>query len=163
MWWVARGGTPHPNMPRAPAHGAGPAGGRAMCVLIDERTMSDGETFAYGFRKLGLGPVVGRRSWGGQIWLTRGNRLADGGVASAGEIGVYTDEGWLIEGHGVEPDVEVSNPPVATFADEERDDQLNAAVQRVLARLPAAPAGAPRPPPAYPTAAEWSRPAAPPA
>src|SRR5215469_11985705 len=71
-----------------------------LVVLCDERTASDGEAFAEGFRRLGLGKVIGTRTWGGEIWLSGGNRLADNGIASAAEMGVFSPEGeWLIEGH----------------------------------------------------------------
>ncbi|MEM7773065.1 MAG: S41 family peptidase, partial [Cyanobacteria bacterium P01_A01_bin.37] len=73
-----------------------------MCSL--HNTASDGEAFKEGFRRLGLGKVIGTRTWGGEIWLSLQTWLVDRGIASAAEIGVYGPEGeWLIEGHGVEP------------------------------------------------------------
>ncbi|MEM7770122.1 MAG: S41 family peptidase, partial [Cyanobacteria bacterium P01_A01_bin.37] len=75
-----------------------------MVVLCNEHTASDGEAFTEGFRRLGLGKVIGTRTWGGEIWLSLQTWLVDRGIASAAEIGVYGPEGeWLIEGHGVEP------------------------------------------------------------
>ena len=116
-----------------------------LVVLVDERTSSDGEAFAEGFRRLGLGKVIGTRTWGGEIWLSSSNLLVDGGIASAAEMGVYSPEGeWLIEGHGVEPDIVVDNLPHATFRGE--DAQLEAAIahlQQLLAEQPV-------PPPAQP-------------
>lgn len=101
-----------------------------MVVLCNENTGSDGEAFAEGFRRLGLGKVIGRRTWGGEIWLSFSNYLVDKGIASAAEIGVYGPEGtWLIEGRGVEPDIEVDNLPVATFKGE--DAQLKAAIDHL--------------------------------
>ena len=97
-----------------------------MVVLCDEWTASDGEAFAEGFRRLGLGKVIGTRTWGGEIWLSASNVLADHGIATAAEIGVYGPEGkWLIEGHGVDPDIVVDNLPHATFKG--KDAQLEAA------------------------------------
>ena len=70
-----------------------------VVVLCDENTASDGEAFTEGFRRLGLGKVIGTRTWGGEIWLGAQNTLSDGGVATAAEEGVYGPERkWLIEG-----------------------------------------------------------------
>ncbi len=119
-----------------------------MVVLVDEGTASDGEAFAEGFRTLGLGPVIGTRTWGGEIWLDASNRLSDGGIARAPMYGVYAPgTGWLIEQHGVDPDVVVDNPPAATFAGQ--DAQLEAAVQHLLAEIAQDPRDVPAPPP-YP-------------
>jgi tricorn protease len=109
-----------------------------MVVLCNPRTASDGEAFAEGFRRLGLGKVIGTRTWGGEIWLSAQRWLVDRGLATAAEIGVYGPEGqWLIEGYGVEPDITVDNLPHATFLG--GDAQLEAAVkhlQELIARDP---------------------------
>ena len=140
MWWQARSGIPYRNMQYA-------FGGH-LVVLCDEFTRSDGEAFAEGFRRLGLGQVIGTRTWGGEIWLTSSNRLVDGGIATAAEFGVYGPESeWLIEGHGVVPDIEVDNLPHATFRGE--DAQLEAAVSHLLKLLEQDPRPVPEPPP-YP-------------
>ncbi|HEX2442743.1 MAG TPA: S41 family peptidase [Vicinamibacterales bacterium] len=99
-----------------------------VVVLCNEWTASDGEAFAEGFRRLGLGKVIGTRTWGGEIWLSGSNFMVDRGVATAAETGVYGPEGqWLIEGHGVDPDIVVDNLPHATFKGQ--DAQLEAAVK----------------------------------
>jgi tricorn protease len=116
-------------------------------VLVDERTASDGEAFAEGFRRLGMGKVIGNRTWGGEIWLSSNNFLADRGIATAAEQGVYAGGDWLIEGWGVDPDVIVENTPLATASG--RDAQLEAAVRTLLDDLAARPVVTP-PPPAYP-------------
>ena len=59
-----------------------------MVVLVNESTASDGEAFAEGFRRLGLGKVIGTRTWGGEIWLTSSNVLVDQGIVTAAEFGV---------------------------------------------------------------------------
>lgn len=101
-----------------------------MVVLCNERTASDGEAFSEGFRRLGLGKVMGTRTWGGEIWLSSSNFLVDRGIATAAETGVYGPEGeWLIEGWGVEPDIVVDNLPHATFKGE--DAQLAAAIEHL--------------------------------
>ena len=109
-----------------------------VVVLCDQWTASDGEAFSEGFRRLSLGKVIGTRTWGGEMWLSASNRLADNGIASAAELGVYSPDGkWLIEGHGVDPDVVVDNLPHASF--EGRDLQLETAlsyVQKLICEHP---------------------------
>jgi len=117
-------------------------------VLCDEWTASDGEAFAEGFRRLGLGKVVGTRTWGGEIWLTSSNTLVDRGIATAAEFGVYSPEReWLIEGHGVVPDIFVDNPPRTTFGGS--DAQLDAAIQYLKEKIAKEPVDVPAAP-AYP-------------
>jgi tricorn protease len=119
-----------------------------LVVLVNERTASDGEAFAEGFRRLGLGQVIGTRTWGGEIWLSSSNVLVDRGIATAAETGVYGPEGqWLIEGHGVDPDIVVDNLPNATFNGQ--DAQLDAAVKHLLGLIKTKPVPVPPPPP-YP-------------
>jgi len=119
-----------------------------MVVLCDEMTASDGEAFTEGFKRLGLGKVIGTRTWGGEIWLSYNNRLSDGGIATAAQTGVYGPEGeWLIEGHGVEPDIVVDNLPRATFKGE--DAQLDAAIDYLMEKVREEPVPVP-PRPAYP-------------
>lgn len=119
-----------------------------VVVLCDENTASDGEAFAEGFRRLGLGKVIGMRTWGGEIWLSSNNRLTDRGLARAPQTGVYGPEReWLIEGHGVDPDIVVDNLPHATFKGE--DAQLEAAIIYLKEKIATDPVDVPAPPP-YP-------------
>ena len=100
-----------------------------LVVLIDEKTNSDAEAFARGVLELGLGKVVGKRSWGGGIWLDSDNTLVDGGITTAPEYGVYSDRyGWGmgIEQIGIMPDIEVDNNPRDAY--EGRDKQLEVAI-----------------------------------
>lgn len=98
-----------------------------VAVLIDERTYSDGETFAGAVKALGLAPLIGQRTAGAGIWLSDRNRLADSGGVRVAENAQYSIDGrWIVEGYGVSPDYEVDNPPLATFRGE--DAQLRAAV-----------------------------------
>ncbi|HWW03569.1 MAG TPA: S41 family peptidase [Candidatus Acidoferrum sp.] len=140
FFWQPRVGNPTWNMQYAfRGH---------MTVLCDEHTGSDGEAFTEGFKRLGLGKVIGTRTWGGEIWLSFDNRLVDKGIASAAELGVYGPEGkWLIEGHGVDPDMVVDNLPHATFNGE--DAQLKAAITQLQERIRLEPVTVP-PPPAHP-------------
>jgi tricorn protease len=137
MYWQPRHGLPVWNM-------QGAFRGQLL-VLCDEDTASDGEAFTEGFRRLGLGKVLGTRTWGGEIWLTSSNVLADQGIATAAESGVYGPERkWLIEGHGVDPDIVVDNPPHATF--EGQDAQLDAAIRLMLDQIKQHPNPVPAPP-----------------
>jgi tricorn protease len=140
FYWQGRVGSPTWNMQYAfRGH---------MVVLCNENTMSDGEAFAEGFRRLGLGKVIGTRTWGGEIWLSSGNVLVDRGLASAAETGVYGPERtWLIEGHGVDPDVVVDNLPHASF--QGKDVQLEAAIKYLQDKIKKEPVEVPKPP-AYP-------------
>jgi tricorn protease len=154
MYWSQRVG-------RAPLWNMQYAFRGHLVVLCDEFTGSDGEAFAEGFRRLGLGEVIGTRTWGGEIWLSMSNVLVDGGIASAAEFGVFGPEGaWLIEGHGVEPDQVVDNLPVATFRGQ--DAQLEAALAHLQAKIAAEPIVLPEVP-AHPVHGSATPPAAPPA
>jgi tricorn protease len=109
-----------------------------LVVLMNASTASDGEAFAEGFRRLDLGKLIGKRTWGGEIWLTSSNVLVDRGIATAAEFGVYGPEGeWLIEGWGVEPDIELDNLPHESFNG--RDAQLEAAIEHLKERIAADP------------------------
>lgn len=125
-FWQAAGGTPSSNMQQSlRGH---------LVVLMDQLTYSDGETFAAGFRALGLGPLIGRRTAGAGVWLRDRNRLADSGIARVAEFAQFDLTGaFLIEGQGVAPDIEVDNPPNATWRGE--DAQLDAAVAHLLRTL----------------------------
>jgi tricorn protease len=145
MYWKPRVGAPTWNMQQAfRGH---------VVVLCDEWTASDGEAFTEGFRRLGLGKVIGTRTWGGEVWLSFSNFLADRGIASTGELGVYgpertegarDKETWLIEGHGVDPDIVLDNLPHATAMG--KDAQLDAGIQYLERLIREHPAPLPAPP-----------------
>jgi len=101
-----------------------------LVILTDEKTSSDAEGLARGVSELGLGQIVGRRTWGGGIWLSFNNPLVDGGVVSAPQMGTYNDHyGWGlgIEQMGVTPHVDVDNDPRVFYSG--RDMQLERAIQ----------------------------------
>ena len=107
--------------------------GYLVCV-IDEDTASDGDQFAYQFRRAGLGPIVGKRSWGGVVGIYGRAPLIDGGSVNVPEAGSADPEGnWVIEGYGVEPDFEVTNLPRDLL--DGRDPQLEKAVDLLLEKL----------------------------
>jgi tricorn protease len=143
FYWQPRIGNPTWNMQYAfRGH---------MVVLCDRLTGSDGEAFTEGFRRLGLGKAIGVRTWGGEIWLSASNTLADSGIATAAEEGVYGPEGkWLIEGHGVDPDIVVDDLPHATFGGS--DAQLDAALKYLQEEIRKDPRPVPKAPP-YPNKA----------
>ena len=122
-----------------------------IVVLCNENTASDGEAFTEGVKRLKLGTVIGTRTWGGEIWLNGDDYLVDKGIATAAEFGVYGAEGtWLIENHGVDPDVVVDNPPHATF--QGKDAQLDAAMAYLQKEIKEHPVEMPPAPP-YPVKA----------
>lgn len=112
-----------------------------VVVLIDERTYSDGETFAAAIKSLGIAPLVGTRTAGAGVWLSDRPVLADRGIARTAESAQYAIDGrWIVEGLGVSPDIEVENLPHAAFKG--TDAQLAAAVgllEEKIAREPVMP------------------------
>jgi tricorn protease len=140
FYWQPRVGNPTWNMQEAfRGH---------IVVLCDQETASDGEAFSEGFKRFKMGQLIGMRTWGGEIWLSGSNRQADGGVATAAETGVYGPEGkWLIEGHGVEPDIAVDNLPHATY--EGKDAELQTAIDVLTKEIQQDPRPVPQHPP-YP-------------
>jgi tricorn protease len=105
-----------------------------MVCLLSETTSSDGEIFAHHFRKMGLGPLVGKRTWGGVVGYEDTGPLLDGSFVWVPMVGTAGPDGqWIIEGEGVHPDLDVDNDPKALG--EGRDPQLEAAVAVVLRRL----------------------------
>src|SRR6185436_13068880 len=113
--------------------------GGPIVVMIDEGTYSDGETFAEGMKRLGLATLVGKRTAGAGVWLSDSNLLLDNGGPRTAEFGQFTLDGqWIIEGTGVTPDIEVDNPPNATYRGE--DAQLSAAIRILEQKLREKPA-----------------------
>jgi tricorn protease len=104
--------------------------GHKVC-LINETSASDGDIFPYYFRESGLGPLIGKRTWGGVIGITDHGPLLDGGQVYVPQNSTNDENGkYIIEGHGVDPDIEVENDPNAVL--EGRDPQLERGVQEVL-------------------------------
>jgi tricorn protease len=105
-----------------------------MLTLIDETSVSDGDIFPHYFRHYGLGPLMGKRTWGGIVGIGGGRPLVDGGYNYIpGSTQYSLDSEWIIENIGVEPDIEVDN-----FPDREAqgyDDQLLEAVKYLKAKL----------------------------
>jgi len=122
--------------------------GPKIC-LINHYSASDGDIFPFYFRKYGLGPLLGTRTWGGVRGI-RGNwGLLDGGYITIPEDALYgLDSQWVIENHGVEPDMPVDDSPGDWMAG--HDVQLEAAIRYILGELAKRPQPLPAPPPALP-------------
>ncbi len=132
-----------------------------LVVLVDPLTYSDGETFAAGVKALELAPLIGARTAGAGVWLSDNNRLADRGMMRVAEWGQFDAEGrWMIEGVGVEPDIEIENPPHASWRGE--DAQLVRAIAELERRLREAPVTQPPAAPIPPRAARPSAAQSPP-
>jgi tricorn protease len=103
-------------------------------ALLDENSASDGDIFPAMFREAGLGPLIGKRSWGGVVGITNHGQLIDGGTVNVPEFGFANLKGeWIIEGHGVDPDIEVDNDPQSVI--EGRDPQLERGVAELMKKL----------------------------
>jgi tricorn protease len=109
-----------------------------MAAILNETSASDGDIFPAMFKQAGLGPLIGKRSWGGVTGITNHGPLLDGGSVFVPEFGFVSAEGeWVVEGYGVDPDIVVENDPASVLAG--RDPQLERAVQEVLDRLETVP------------------------
>ena len=105
-----------------------------MVALLDQNSASDGDIFPAMFREDGLGPLIGKRSWGGVIGISNRGALIDGGAVFVPGSAFASKNGeWIIEGHGVDPDIEVDNDPKSEIAG--RDPQLERGIAEVMARL----------------------------
>jgi tricorn protease len=124
-----------------------------MVAILNENSASDGDIFPYMFRQAGLGPLIGKRSWGGVVGISNRGNLIDGGVVNVPESALANTKGeYVIEGYGVDPDIDVDNDPKSVISG--RDPQLERAIQEVMKKLtspvglpkrPADPIKAPRP------------------
>ncbi|HET9484321.1 MAG TPA: PDZ domain-containing protein, partial [Xanthomonadales bacterium] len=125
-YWKRRGLEPQPTP--LVSH----AGPKAM--LINGLSSSGGDAFPYYFRKLGLGPLIGTRTWGGLIGISGNPSLADGGSIQAATFRFMDTEGnWAVENEGVAPDIEVIDRPEAIAAG--RDPSIEKAVEVLLGEL----------------------------
>jgi len=115
-------------------------------ALINEETASDGDIFSNAFRQWKIGPLIGKRTWGGVVGITEHGPLLDGGTVFVPEFGTADADGhWIIEGHGVDPDIVVEEDPVAVLNG--HDPQLERGVEELMKMLPRAGGLPPRPAP----------------
>ena len=107
--------------------------GPKVC-LIDKYSSSDGDLFPYGFRQLGLGPLIGTRSWGGIVGISGSRSFVDGQDMRTPFFTSYSTDGeWIIEGHGVDPDIVVDINPFEDWLG--KDAQLEKAVDYLKGEL----------------------------
>lgn len=104
-------------------------------LLINEYSASDGDLFPYRFKHYGLGTVIGKRTWGGVVGYSGTIPTVDGGTIVTPSYAPYdTDgKGFIIEGHGVEPDIDLANDPYKEYTGV--DEQLDKAIEVALEKL----------------------------
>jgi tricorn protease len=117
------------------------------CILINQYAGSGGDAFPHYFRQLGIGPLIGMRTWGGLVGISHNLPLVDGGVVTLPDFGMWgpAKSEWVIENHGVDPDIEVENTPSEMVAG--RDPQLERAIEWALDQLAKDPPRKPARPP----------------
>lgn len=116
-----------------------------MACVINAGSGSDGDIFPAMFKQAGLGPLIGKRTWGGVVGISGRGPLIDGGQIFVPEAGSVSPQGeWTIEGHGVDPDIEVENDPKSVI--EGRDPQLERAVAEVMKKMESEPRHLPKKP-----------------
>jgi tricorn protease len=138
-WWATRYGQD------IKSPGASIQGPKVM--IIDETAGSGGDLLPWMFRKFKLGTLVGKRTWGGLVGILGFPALMDGGMVTAPNLAIWTEEGWVVENEGVPPDVEVEQLPAEVL--QGHDPQLEKAIDIIMKQLPATPPARPQRP-AYP-------------
>ncbi len=133
-----------------PDGAASPEPGEAIfgpkTMIINQYAGSGGDLIPWYFRHVGLGPLIGERTWGGEVGITGYPPLIDGGSVTAPSLAFFTTDGhWAIENQGVPPDIEVEMDPKAWRAG--HDPQLEKAVETVLEELKEHPVPKPQVPP----------------
>ena len=115
-------------------------------MLINEQAGSGGDYLPYAFRQAGLGPLIGKRTWGGLVGIGGYPRLLDGGAVTAPRWGIWFPNGkWEVENRGVAPDIEVEFDPKSVR--EGNDPQLAKAIEVVMEELKKYPVKRPTQPP----------------
>ncbi|HTO86904.1 MAG TPA: PDZ domain-containing protein [Thermoanaerobaculia bacterium] len=115
-------------------------------MLADEDAGSGGDLLPWMFRKFQVGPIVGKRTWGGLVGVLGFPELMDGGVITAPNIAFWDPaKGWTVENEGVPPDVDVEQTPAEVIAG--HDPQLERAITMVMEELRKSPPQQPKRPP----------------
>ena len=143
---LAVGGTRYGSIDTVPSH----ASPRYLAALINRQGGSDCETLALGFKEFKLGPLIGTRTWGGWVGIRGDKPLRDGGMITQPEFGGWDPAGktWIIEGHGIDPDVELDLAPDGLIHG--KDVQLDYAIEEILQRIAKDPRDLPVAPPILP-------------
>lgn len=103
-------------------------------VLVDKYSASDGDLFPYRFQKAKMGKVIGKRTWGGIIGISGSKKYLDGQDVRTPFFTNYSLDGkWIVENHGVDPDIDIDINPFEDFLG--NDAQLNKAVEVLLEEM----------------------------
>lgn len=109
-----------------------------LAALCNGTTASDGDIFSYMFKQAKLGPLIGTRTWGGVVGITDWGPLIDGGEVFVPEFASASTEGqYVVEGHGVDPDIVVDEDVSAELAG--KDPQLDRAIEELQKAIQAKP------------------------
>jgi tricorn protease len=139
-YWVFRQG----GIVTSPANIFGP-----KVMLINETAGSGGDALPHYFRRRGIGPLIGKRTWGGLVGIGYYPPLLDGGRITAPHFAILSPDGdWEVENAGVPPDIEVEQAPKLVI--QGRDPQLEKAIAVVMDELEASESELIREPPPYP-------------
>ncbi len=128
-YWAPRHGADW-RSPSAAVHGP-------KVMLIDESAGSGGDLLPWMFRKYKVGPLVGKRTWGGLVGIGGYPALMDGGTVTAPSFAIWTEDGFVVENEGVPPDVDVEQTPADVIAG--KDPQLEKAIELVMKELEKSP------------------------
>lgn len=125
--------------------------GPKVC-LINKYSASDGDLFPWGFRALGLGKLIGVRTWGGIVGISGSLPFIDGTDLRVPFFTSFDPKtgDWIIENHGVDPDIEIDNDPIKEWNGE--DQQLNRAIEEMMKEIKTR-----KPLPGIPTPRNWSK------
>ena len=102
-------------------------------MLINETAGSGGDLLPWMFRKLKIGKLIGKRTWGGLVGILGFPVLMDGGYITAPNLAIWTDEGWVVENEGVPPDIEIEQTPKEVISG--HDPQLEKAIEVIMEEL----------------------------
>ena len=120
-----------------------------LAAITNQYAASDGDIFSEFFKVYKLGPLIGERTWGGVRGIRGMMPLIDGGSVSRPEFSLYgLDSKWIVENHGVAPDIEVDDRPDDVVRG--KDAQLDRAIQEVMKQIEAHPKTLPPVPPDLP-------------
>ena len=114
-----------------------------LVALTNEHAGSDGDIFCHSFKLMKLGPLIGKRTWGGVIGIYPRNALVDGTITTQPEYSFwFEDVGWNVENYGTDPDIEIDIRPQDYAAGV--DAQLERAIAEALRLLEATPVSRPQ-------------------
>lgn len=135
MWTITRNGSAAEIKPNQMMNGP-------KVLLFNKYSASDGDLFPWQFKHYKLGTTIGTRSWGGVVGIRGSLPFIDGGTLNRPEFAPFDQNGnWIIEGHGVDPDIVIDNNPYDEFNGV--DAQLDKAIEVILEQMkdwPEAPA-----------------------